>query len=806
MLHGGLAWLCCSLPAFAADESSASRVGAITPFSHDDPRDAPVAEGNAISGLADSFATAGSGLGSGFEVPKDVEFTFPGQQDVQEIDLNNKTITFTGAPVVIMKTNDGIEVFSKKAVFDAKAKTITMTGELAIFQKEGLSRADKAVYYYETKILKTQDVKAKINGLVIRSDEFNYEIDAKGDSYIIGHNASISAEDDQEPETWISGKKVRIYPEDSITFWDFYTDYADVPFFYFPYFHHSLNPREGYMPYFGARSNWGAFMLNKYGILFGDRRVERGRPTADYLSTLNFDYRIRRGFGLGVDLEDIGLVKRAGDMQGLSLYGVDDTDSTISPNNGTRPEGMEAKRWRIALQNMWQLPVDDTLSSEWRFKANINALSDEYMLRDFYQELYQSNPNPDNTLAITRTDYLTNLVFLQRIPLNDFYLSDQRTELSFDRIRGPLFGSSIIYESQSSASFLRQYVPSALRTDIRERLDNMSPDNPNREFWESMLITNGYFRVHTYHELSTSFKFWNFLNVTPKIGGGYTGYQHVEDIGSFNQGVFFASVDSYLKFSRRYNNVSSDMFGLQGMTHIIQPYATFAYIGANEGSSMLPRIDGYSPSTNPMSLSPGRITEIDSIATAAVLRYGVKNFLMTDRNGASHRWFSHDIFMDAYFHDTAEDRNFSNTYSVMNWDPLPWLRYTNIVQVPLFGSDRDQRYREYNNYLTFMLTRSLDVIVGHRYLSQHLLLEDSSQLDVKTIYRINEEFAVSGAWRWELETGKIDIQEYHLYKNMGSWYFGTGLYMRRNGSKDEVGFGISFTLKDSGTYMPVKFY
>lgn len=799
--------------AFSADEGSAAAVGSVASLARGDSKTPEVVEKNPIAALSDSLAGV-VGKGAGADIPDVVRIDVPfGKGNGVAFDLNAGTITYAGNPVVYMKGDNGLEVFGNKAVHDTKKKTVTITGDVAIFRKkspkmqiDSLTRASKAVYHTDTKLLYTSDVASRMDGLILRSGEFNYEVDEKGNQYLVGHDASITAEDDAEPETWISGREIKIYPEDSVSFTGLKAYSGGVPFFYFPYFYHSLNPREGYMPNIGAKSYWGAFLLNTYGVLFGNRRVEKGMPTADYIAISRVDYRTRRGLGLGVDFEDIGLNKKAANMTGLSLYGVDDRDPGISPVDEVRPGGLDTKRWRVALQNMWKLPVDDPGRGKWRLKANINALSDQYMLRDFYQELYERNSEPDNTVAIVRTGKTTSTTLLQRMPINDFYMSDQRTELSFDRIRAPIFDSSIMYESQSSAGFLRQYVPSFMRTDIRTRLDQMAANDPNRDFWERMLITDGFFRIHSYHELSSSFKVGRVLNIVPKVGGGYTGYRDVSDVGGFDQGIFYASTDAYIKFSKKYGNVRSRTFGVNSLTHVIQPYTTLAYTAANEADMLIPRIDGNTASTNPIALSPGRMTEIDAMATAAILRYGVKNFLMTERDGASMRWFSWDTFMDAYFHDSADNQNFSNLYSTMSWSPLPWLTYSNVAQFPVLGGDKDLRYREYNNYVSFMVTRSLDLIAGHRYLSQHPQLADSSQLDVQAIYRLTEELAVGGSWRWELKTGKMDIQEYNIYKNMGTWYFGMGIYMRKNGNKDEMGFGISFTLKETGAHMPIKFY
>ena len=105
--------------------------------------------------------------------------------------------------------------------------------------------------------------------------------------------------------------------------------------------------------------------------------------------------------------------------------------------------------------------------------------------------------------------------------------------------------------------------------------------------------------------------------------------------------------------------------------------------------------------------------------------------LMTSRDANSHRWFSWDVFMDAYLHDPVNQRDFSNLFSFMRWNPVPWMEYRSEMQAPVLGKDKISGCREYNNSLRFMPWRSTELVVGHRYLNQHSLLEDSSQLELR---------------------------------------------------------------------------
>lgn len=106
---------------------------------------------------------------------------------------------------------------------------------------------------------------------------------------------------------------------------------------------------------------------------------------------------------------------------------------------------------------MWSHRVN--ARTDWRLKANVNMLSDEYMLRDFYPEIYQRNSSPDNTVLLSRTDDTNDFSLLQRFVPNNFYMADQRTEFSYERIKSPIFRSPVMYESRTSFAFLKQYVP-----------------------------------------------------------------------------------------------------------------------------------------------------------------------------------------------------------------------------------------------------------------------------------------------------------------------------------------------------------
>ncbi len=712
---------------------------------------------------------------------------------------------------VRFKTDTGLEVFADSAKADLNKKLIYLDGNLIIYQSDaesrinGIIRAENAMFDMEARRLDTNRLRMKVEGMILNSGNFEYKTDEHGKTYLEAKDASVTAEDIENPNTWISADRIRIYPQDRFEFDNMTLNYGGVPFLYFPYLSHSLNPEVGYLPRPGTRSIWGAYLLNEYGFLIGNRRVNGGIPSADYLATVRLDYRTRRGFGYGFDIKDIDLEKKYKDLSGLSLYSTHDDGYNIHSSDKDNREHLSPDRWRIALQQIWDLPLDTP--GDWSFRANVNALSDEYMLRDFYPDIYQRNSSPDNTFLLSWQNDANSVMLLQRFVPNDFYIADRRTELSWERLKSPIYrGASIMHEGRASFGILKQYVPSSMRWDIRDQMDRLVPNSDAYDFWERLLMTDSYSRFHTYQEFSTSGQVMGFLNLTPKIGGGYTGYYGTGNGESLNQGIFYAGIDADLKFSRRYSGIYNHALGLNGVNHIIQPHFTLAYVEANNLDGLYPQIDGQTATTLPPSLSMGRYTEIDSMHTGMIFRYGVRNVLMTSRDAKSCRWLTWDVFMDAYLYDPSDLHDFSNVYSTLRWSPVPWMELISEMQLPVLGRDSVSGCREYNNFLRFTPWRNTEILVGHRYLTGHPQVEDNDQMDLRIFQRFSEDWAVSARWRFYLDDGTMDVQEYNVHYNMGSWYLGVGTFMRKNGGKDEFGLGISFTIQESGDHLPVKFH
>ncbi len=94
---------------------------------------------------------------------------------------------------------------------------------------------------------------------------------------------------------------------------------------------------------------------------------------------------------------------------------------------------------------------------------------------------------------------------------------------------------------------------------------------------------------------------------------------------------------------------------------MIQPYTRFSYISTEDLDPLFPAVDRETFSTCPQPLGVPSFTAIDSLRDWSIVRFGVRNKLITKRDGQSFDWLSMDTYFDAFITDPDYNRNFSNS-------------------------------------------------------------------------------------------------------------------------------------------------
>ncbi len=174
---------------------------------------------------------------------------------------------------------------------------------------------------------------------------------------------------------------------------------------------------------------------------------------------------------------------------------------------------------------------------------------------------------------------------------------------------------------------------------------------------------------------------------------------------------------------------------------------------------------------------------------------GARNRLLAKRDGNTHDWLVMDTYMDVFMNDPEFDRNFSNLYNDIIWQPLPWMKVDLETQFPVAASGSG--FREISGNVTIMPNDSLEFSLGYRQLDSHPVLQDSNRIDLRAYARISESWGIGFYQRWELDDSTPEVQQYNIYRDFDSWTASLGLLIRDNrDSSDEYGIMLNFTLKE----------
>ncbi|MES2439116.1 MAG: LPS assembly protein LptD [Verrucomicrobiota bacterium] len=729
-------------------------------------------------------------------------------------------IRFAG-PGVKVTGDNGLEVFSDRATVDFKAQSVTLEGNVSVYQGNVLQRGDRAVYYYERKFLDAGGLRASLDPILLEAGKFTVE-DRGGKKVYVGEDAGITTHDVQDPNFWVRAKKTTIFPGDKIVFDDLKLYAGDTPVFWLPYLSQPLDAELGYHFIPGSRSNWGVYLLNSYGIMLGGDYNEKTGETENawLLSKWHFDMMSRRGVGTGVDFSDTRIENNE-EISGLSFYYLND----LAPqtNRTGIPRGfVNEDRYKLEFRHRVEMDLPD--DADWRIDANLNLLSDEHYLEDFEPQTYRTNPAPDNTLGIYRTDESSLLSLYGRFRINDFYRADTRLpEIAYDRARAPLFGLPVLHEGNTSFGIIGEKAADPVRDNVLEPLMGLSAGDPQaksllnqlsgfdrelaerilalplgdprREAIRTQLIDSSYARFNTYQELSMPMTVGGFLNITPEAGLGYTQYGAVDGpVDSSSKTYLHAGAETSVKFSKDLGAVRDSRWGIDGFKHILQPYAHWSVVSTDDFDIEDPQVDRLTPTTRPRPLDPTRFTAVDELQSWNVMRFGTRNRLLTKRDQQSFEWLYLDTYIDAFIQDPEGRRNYSNLYNDVRWNPLPWMGVELETQFPVVSNGSG--FNEFSSRLRFMPTQAFEFSFGYRILNGHPVLVDSNRFDVQTYTRLSEDWGVGTRHILELDDSTLELEQYTLHRDLGNWVAGVGLTHRDNRLEEEYGVIFSLTLKD----------
>jgi len=448
-----------------------------------------------------------------------------------------------------------------------------------------------------------------------------------------------------------------------------------VPVFWLPFIHKPKDESLGLFQLKGGYNTfWGAFFLFSKRYKLSDSPYSSVRLMAD-IYTL-------RGFGYGADADIVTEFSKTR-ILGYGLYDMKPYGTT--ENTTSHRLTIPHARYNVRVNNVTHL------TPRFDFRGQLQLLSDYYFLYDFFKNQYNNNPEPSTYGAFEyQFDRFTASIFA-RAQMNDFFTTVENLptfRLNFPRQQ--IF-RNLYWEGETSIGYnsmkWREFDKS------RTRGNKVDPKNYNATRFDMLNMF--------YYNL----KLKNF-SIIPRAGVRLTYYSRSskQSVSSTDvkalcavaapEGTSNANVVNYDaqggskvrfvgevgveasgKISRSWLNVRNAYWKLDGLRHVIEPYANYTYIP--EPSSSRDHLYFFD--------------EIDRIDKQNFVRLGLRNRLQTRRGpyGSEeiYSWFSMENYWDYHFEGAESLGHIGDFATKIYFQPTEKVNIISFFSVNAGGND-----------------------------------------------------------------------------------------------------------------------
>ncbi len=588
-----------------------------------------------------------------------------------------------------------------------------------------------------------------------------------GTNEVTTYHASMTTDDYSDPSFEIRASRIRIIPGDKVQMWNAVVYVRGVPTFYFPYYQRNIGPRaNNFTTTPGYRSRFGPYLLNTYNWYVGD--VADGK--------LHADYRSKRGPGVGPDV-DLHL-GRWGDLD-LKYYFQHDHKSNYSTNAFPFYGNIPENRQRFYLG--WQA----TPATNLNLKAQVNYQSDPLFLHDFFTSEYTENPQPNTFVEANKYWDNWSLDTLTTPRVNSYFSQVERLpDVQLTGFRQQVFDTPVYYDSQSSVGWYRLW-----------------DANATNGLYTG---TNGFYaasaaRADTYHQLTLPTTFFDWLTLTPRVGGRLTYYSsqnftNGQPNSDVYREVFNTGTEVSFKASELWPDATNSFLQVDGLRHIIEPSANYVFVpDPSTPPSQLPAIDSQAASLLPLPLNFPDYNSIDSVDTMNTVRFGLRNILQTKRDGQVEDLVNWNVLMDWRLDPTASQEHFDDLYSALSFRPRTWLIAESTLRYDVEGGNLNMAFHQ----LTFAPSDRWSWGLGHWYLRSGFVSPDENNFITSTLYyRVNDNWGLRAAHVFNADDGRLQEQDYTIMRDLRSWTTSLTFRVQNNvGSSADFTVAVAFSLK-----------
>jgi lipopolysaccharide assembly outer membrane protein LptD (OstA) len=646
------------------------------------------------------------------------------------------------------------------AVLNMKTGDVEADGNVRIEAGEGLWVGDHVHYNFKTRMLQTDQFRMGkppfyVSGTGLSGNTSNRVYTAQ--------SASVTTDDVSDPAYQIHASRVRIVPGKSIEMWNAIFYMADMPMFYYPYYQRNIGHLANnwtVMP--GYKSQFGGYVLGTYRWYLGDELDGK----------LHADYRAKRGVGLGPDMN--GHLGEWGDFN-LRYYYTHDQRPNSSTNAFPQFGSIPENRQRFKFE--WQA----TPATNLNVKSLVNYQSDPLVLHDFFPGDYSANPQPSTFVEGNKYWDNWSLDALTTPRINSFFTQVERLpDVRLTGYRQQVLDTPVYYDSQSSMGWFRLWEP----------------------FTNGVYkATNGFYvnsatRGDTYHQLTLPWTFFNWLNVTPRVGGRLTYYSsqnltNGQPNDETTREIFNTGIGTSFKASRLWAGATNSILEVDGLRHIIEPSANYVYVpNPSVPPTKLPQFDAEQPSLLLLPDTFPDYNNIDSIDTQNAIRFGLRNTLQTKRDGRLDDLLSWNMLIDWRLDPKNGQKNFNDLYSAVAFRPRSWLTAESQTRY-------DLNYGQLNlalEQLTFAPSDRWSWGIGYWYLrggdwGNNPDWTQNNTLTSTIFYRFGDNWGARVTDNYNIVTQRLQEQFYTLYRDFRSWT--ASLTLRVN---NETGQSANYTV------------
>lgn len=576
------------------------------------------------------------------------------------------------------------------------------------------------------------------------------------------NGVTITTCEGDDPAVSIHAKEARI--KDGRVYTKGATFYAlgFIPYLYLPSYSRSLDSHERFFQFVpGYSSRLGGFLLTAYNY----------RLAENLRGITRLDYRSKRGVGVGQDFvwKDRANESYEGIIGGY--YTKDDEPLEGPEEEGRTVDNVEEERYRLRLNHYQSFSDRDYLL------ADVNYLSDPYILQDFFNREFRYAVQPENRVTLThRGDDYTAAIGLNK-RLNDFYENvDRLPEISLDVPRKQVGDVGLFYESRNSASYLEKLYPEG---SLDEEYDAFRADTghtlfyPIRSLGFLNIIPRAGYRGTYYSETLSSATVTN-TSINEDEFGAVTVttniFDTLSDEGADVRNIYQLGWEGSFKAFRTWDDyiVMSDGDGLR---HVAEPYLDHTF---------QPR-----PNITPDELP--QFDEIDTLDKRHDIKLGMRNKMQTRRSRQPVDLIDLNVYSFYRVEPEDDEEDFTDLFWDADMSLVRWLRIEFDGSYDFY----EDGLKTFNTQVGYVMEDLSSISLEHRY-----QLDSQSLVSLVIDLFPQDRWSFEADFRMDFEDDELEEQSYFV-KHKGPCLI-WGLGVRQVDEDEQVWLQVGLTAFPDG--------